>query len=257
MQKKRYAIMLALALALPAIPALGADRPTAAATGAPAPFKDQQALIKILTSDAPKAEKAITCKYLAIVGRKEAVPALAPLLEDQELASWARIALESIPGPEADDALRYAIDKVQGRLLIGVINSLGYRRAANAVDNIIPKLKDADPEVASSAAAALGKIGGGRAAAALEQFLSAAPVAVRPAVAEGCILAAEQFAAAGSAERAAKLFEQVCAADVPQQRKLEAIRGAILAKQSVPMLAEQLRSEDRKHSPWACASPAT
>jgi hypothetical protein len=37
-----------------------------------------------------------------------AVPALAALLTDEQLAAWARIALEAIPDPAADQALREA-----------------------------------------------------------------------------------------------------------------------------------------------------
>src|SRR3954468_7924703 len=72
----------------------------------------QRKLIAILQSDAPPQDKAIPCKQLAIYGDKEAVPALAPLLANKELASWARIPLEAIPGPEADQALRDALPKV-------------------------------------------------------------------------------------------------------------------------------------------------
>ena len=89
--------------------------------------KERQ-LIRVLQSDAPAADKAITCKRLAIFGSKDAVPALAPLLGDERLASWARIALEVIPGVEADEALREAMATQKGRLLIGVINSIGVRR---------------------------------------------------------------------------------------------------------------------------------
>lgn len=53
-------------------------------------------LISILKSDADKAQKAITCKKLAVYGSKKAVPALAALLSDEQLASWARIGLEAI-----------------------------------------------------------------------------------------------------------------------------------------------------------------
>ena len=53
----------------------------------------QRELIAVLRSDAPPQDKAIPCKQLAIYGNKDAVPALAPLLADKELASWARIAL--------------------------------------------------------------------------------------------------------------------------------------------------------------------
>ena len=71
--------------------------------------ENEAKLIGVLTSEAPPQEKAITCKRLAIFGSKAAVPALAPLLADKELASWARIALEAIPGPEADAALAYCL----------------------------------------------------------------------------------------------------------------------------------------------------
>ena len=87
-------------------------------------------LIAVLQSDAAPPDKASTCKKLAVYGGKEAVPALAALLVDRELSSWARIALEAIPDPSASEALRSAVGKTQGRLLIGVINSLGVRRDA-------------------------------------------------------------------------------------------------------------------------------
>ena len=58
----------------------------------------EKKLIAIMRSDAPPEEKAITCKRLAVYGGDDAVPVLAPLLEDPRLASWARVALEAIPG---------------------------------------------------------------------------------------------------------------------------------------------------------------
>ena len=208
------------------------------------PKERELKLIGVLQSDAPPAEKAITCKRLAVYGTKDAVPALAPLLADKELSSWARIALEAIPGPAADQALRDAMGKLQGRLLIGAINSIGVRRDAGAVDGLAAKLKDADADVASAAAVALGRIGGDQAAKTLEQSLAGSPVGVRSAVAEGCILCAERSLAEGKAADAVRLYDVVRQADVPEQRHLEAIRGAILARQSagVTLLIEQLKS---------------
>ena len=101
---------------------------------------------------APPAEKAIACKHLAIHGSKDAVPELAQLLADAELASWARIALEAIPDPAADEALRNALPKLKGLLLVGTINSIGVRHDAAAVDPLAGLLKDTDAEVASAAA---------------------------------------------------------------------------------------------------------
>jgi len=207
----------------------------------------ERKLIGVLQSDAPPQDKAITCKQLAIYGTQDAVPALAPLLADKELASWALIALEAIPGPAADKALRDAMGTLQGRLLIGVINSIAVRRDVQAVDGLVRRLDDADADVASAAAVALGRIGGDRAAQALVQSLADAPVGVRSAVAEGCILCAEGFLAKGRSAEAVKLYDTVRRADVPVQRVIEAVRGAILARQSagIPLLIEQLRSEDR------------
>jgi HEAT repeat protein len=221
----------------PATPVVDADLP---------PAERERKLIAVLTSDAPPADKAITCKQLAIYGGKDAVPALAALLPDKELSSWARIALEAIPGPAADEALRQAMGKVQGRLLIGVINSLAMRRDAKATDALVAKLKDPDADIASAAAAALGRIGGAPAVKALEQSLPGAPPAVRTTVAEGLVLCAEQAVAAGNRDEAVRLYDLVRKADVPKQRILEATRGAILARQAagVPLLVEQLKSTD-------------
>ena len=133
----------------------------------------------MLQSDAPAAEKAITCKQLAIYGTADAVPALASLLENAELASWARIALEAIPDPSADAALRDALGKVDGRLLIGVMNSIGVRRDAAAVGGLAEKLKATDADVASAAAAALGYIGDAEATKTLETSLASVPAEVR------------------------------------------------------------------------------
>lgn len=212
----------------------------------------QRSLIAVLQSDAKPGEKAIACKKLAIYGTAEAVPALAPLLADADLASWARIALEAIPGPAADEALRQAMDRLQGRLLVGTINSVGVRRDAKAVSQLAAKLEDADADVACAAAVALGKIGGEPAAEVLKQALAKAPEAVRSAVAEGCILCAERLLAeAGSvpekAATATSLYDSVRQAKVPRQRVLEATRGAILARQlaGLPLLLEQIRSADK------------
>ena len=120
----------------------------------------EQDLIAVLQSDAAKGDKAITCKKLAIYGTDQCVPVVAPLLGDKELSSWARITLEAIPGPVADAALRDAMNQVEGRLLIGVINSIAVRRDSQAVGVLINTLGDADGDVACAAAVALGHLGG-------------------------------------------------------------------------------------------------
>ncbi len=219
--------------------------PTSAAAAQP----DEADLIAVLESaDAPPAEKAITCKKLAVFGSKKAVPALAPLLHDERLISWARIALEAIPGPEADEALRKAMGSLKGRSLVGVINSIGVRRDAKAVSELVKRLDDEDVQVACSAAVALGKIGGEPALQALRKSLAAPREALRSAAAEGCVHSAERLLADGKAAEAAALYDEVRGAKVPKQRIVEATRGAILARgeKGIPLLVEHLRCDDNK-----------
>jgi HEAT repeat protein len=224
----------------------------AQATAAP-PASREQELLAVLRSESTEAEKAITCKGLAVYGSAAAVPDLAPLLANERLASWARIPLEVIPGDEAAAALRKAADSLSGRQLVGVINSLGVRRDAGASGVLERHLAGPDPEVAAAAAVALGRIGTPPAAAALAKALPGAlPGALtaggRDAVAEACILAAERRLAAGMPAEAIVLCDAVRAANVSEQRRAEATRGAILARGTagIPLLVELLRSPSKR-----------
>ena len=221
------------------LPAAGKPDATSAAKG--------RAALAVLQSTAPDGDKAIACKELAVFGTPDAVPALAALLCDEHLASWARIALEAMPGRAADAALRDALPRLQGRLLVGVINSIGVRRDTRAVSALARLLASSDDAVARAAALALGRIGGDSAARAVAKSLTGGSAATRSAAAQGLVLAAEQRLASGKTSSAARWYDAVRAADVPAQRRLEGTRGAILARQAkgLPLLLESLRSSDK------------
>jgi HEAT repeat protein len=195
----------------------------------------------------PAPEKAIACKQLAIVGTKECVPELAKLLSDKDLSSWSRIALEAITDPAADEALIVAAPDLSGKIQIGVINSIGVRKSAGATDVLTKFLTNKNKQLASASAVALGHIGNDTATKTLRESLTSTTGAVRSAVAEGCILCAERFSKEGKTDEAAAIYDEVRKADVPQQRKLEATRGYIVAKGAagIPTLVEQLHSSDK------------
>jgi HEAT repeat protein len=207
----------------------------------------EKELIEQLKSGLDEA-KAMACKQLSIYGGKASVPELAKLLSDEKLSSWARIALEAIPDPSADAALIEAAGKLQGLPLVGVINSIGVKRSANGMDVLTKRLSDSDEQVASAAAVAIGSIGGENAVHALHQAFASAKPAVRSAICEGGILCAERVLAAGDSDHAAHIYEFIRTADVPEQRNLEATRGAIIARgeDGIPLLVEQLKSADKK-----------
>lgn len=113
-------------------------------------FAQEAELLAVLRSEATVQQKSAACRQLARVATKQAVPTLAALLGDEKLSHMARYALEAIPDPSVDDALRDALGKVQGRPLLGVIGSLGVRRDAKAVDALAGLLKQ--PDTAAAAA---------------------------------------------------------------------------------------------------------
>ena len=203
-------------------------------------------LIAVLQSDAAPFDKAKACQRLALIGTREAVPALAALLADERLNNYARFGLERIPDPSVDDALRTALGKLQGQLLVGVINSVGVRRDANAVGSLIRLIGDSNPDVAPPALAALGQIATSEAIEALQQSLASDSATVRAAAADACLVGAERLATQGQREEAVRLYEAVRPADVPRPVRVAATRGAILTRQSagVPLLLEQLNADD-------------
>ncbi len=77
--------------------------------------------------------------------------------------------------PSVDDALRDALGKLKGRLLVGVIGSLGVRRDGRAVEPLSKMLANPDAVVARAAARALGKIGTLESGKVLSQRLKNAP----------------------------------------------------------------------------------
>ncbi|HUU10861.1 MAG TPA: HEAT repeat domain-containing protein, partial [Phycisphaerae bacterium] len=162
------------------------------ALGAPSSATEQEAkLIAVLKSDAPQKEKADACRELGHVGTKKAVAPLAALLGDEKLAHMARYGLEPNPDPSAGVALRDALGKLKGRLLVGVIGSLGVRHDTKAVGPLTPLLQNADDDVAQAAARALGTIGTPPAVKALLDALANVSDANRAALCEGILRSAE------------------------------------------------------------------
>ncbi len=217
------------------------------AVTAAASVAQEAQLIAVLKSDATQEKKAAACRELGRVATKEAVPALAALLGDEKLSHMARHALETIPDPSVDDALRDAMGKLKDRPLMGVIGSLGVRRDAKAVDVMAKLLADADVDVAQAAARALGKIGTPEAAKALEGALAGASAANQVAFCEGLFRCAEALSAEGQGTQAQAIYDRLRGLpQAPQQVRAGALRGAILVRQKegIPLILEAIRGAD-------------
>lgn len=108
--------------------------------------------------DSSDFAKAKACQRLAMVGDESSVPALASLLGHPKLAHYARTALEPMPGAAVDRALREAVGKVEGSLLVGVVNSIGVRRDPAAIKVLAPLRYREDADVAAAATSAISRI---------------------------------------------------------------------------------------------------
>lgn len=209
----------------------------------PAEFKaepieklDQTALIRILeepgSEPATVFRKGIACRRLAVIGTKEAVAPLAALLGDDRVSDYARDALESMPDPAAEEALRAALPKLKGLLLIGTINSLRRKRDLKAVEPLGKLVYGADAAVARAAALAVGDISGPLAAKTLQRALGTTKGAVRADVAAGALLCADRMMA-DDRKGALALFDLLIRPDIPNNVRMAAMHLQIAAGTSL------------------------
>jgi HEAT repeat protein len=202
------------------------------AQDAPRSARGEEAeLIALLKSNASREVKASACRRLSLVGTRESVPSLSALLGDEALGHMARYALEPIPDPSVDTALRDALRELKGRPLVGVIGSIGVRRDDESVDRLAGLLKDNDAEVVQAAAKALGRIGTDAAVKALESGLATATHANWPAFYEGLFRGADAMAARGRTAEALAIYGKLTRSEAPPQVRDGAARKARLLGQ--------------------------
>lgn len=180
-------------------------------------------------------------RMLVAVGSVKSVPALSSLLADEQLSDVARLVLEPMKDPAASEALRGALGSTKGRLLAGVIGSVGVRRDAAAVKTLAGWTKDADATVAAAAISALGAIGTRDAAKALATAGSDAHVA------RARLACANHLADEGERKAALAIFSDLSAATQPPGIREGALVGLLLnekADQAAALIASAAQGND-------------
>ncbi|MCX6874159.1 MAG: HEAT repeat domain-containing protein [Verrucomicrobia bacterium] len=178
-------------------------------SSSPAAETTEASALAVLASKAGVHEKARACQQLAVVGGPAAVPALAALLDHEPLADYARSGLEAIQDPAAGEALRKTLPRLNGRLLAGVVNSLGVRRDTLAVPELQKLALDPKRGVASEALASLGMIGTGETAKTLRMVLTDGSADLRIPAAHAALATAAQLARDGNLAAARELLDEV------------------------------------------------
>ena len=183
----------------------------------------EKRLLPYLANSYSSVTRAFVCRQLVLIGSAASVPAVTPLILDDELSVHARNALERIPGPESEKALRDALGQTKGRTRIGVINSVAARRDAASTPVLI-KILGEDPESAAAAAKALGEIGTPEAAKALVAARGKGTAPVQKAVVDGTLICADRLVAAGQRSQAIALLEGLTDASQPEHVRAAAKR---------------------------------
>lgn len=192
--------------------------------------RDEAALIATLEGDADWAEKQAACRSLRRIGTEQSIPALAKLLESEEMSHMARYALEVMPYPEAGEALRDALDTTDGLQRAGVAASLGARRDEKAVPQLIPLIDHDNLDIAKAATAALGRIASQQAVGALMNAQGKVPQHYALSVSEALLAAAQTLVDKGNSQQAASIYETLLASENPQFVRLGAFRGIVNAR---------------------------
>jgi HEAT repeat protein len=177
------------------------------------------ALIGLLGDASSYEAKRFACQQLAIIGSERSVPALTPLLKDQQTVGIACYALVASPSPTAGEALRSALAGASGLVRVQILLALGNRRDAEAVPALIGLAGDADGPTANVAAAALGRIGTPQAVAALRKMNQNVRAEVAAAVTEGLLYAADRLIAAGDASLASAIYRDLQKSDRTDVRR--------------------------------------
>ncbi|MBN2089964.1 HEAT repeat domain-containing protein [candidate division KSB1 bacterium] len=205
-------------------------------------------MIKFLESDATYASKQFVCKHLSIMGTEDAVPVLSKMLVEENNSDIARYALERIPGEKVDKALQKALSKTDGKVKIGIINTIGERKDVNAVKALSKLLKNSDEQIASSAAAALGKIADDESIEALAKAEQYSEGKLRRAVLDAYLKCADQLVKNGKRTEADKIYEQLSDAKNPMAIRQAAIGGMVNAAgdNTFTSIAEILKKNDQQ-----------
>jgi len=118
-------------------------------------------LAKLLRSNNATVDaKRFALRELYVIATQAEIPAIGAELTDPDLADLARYALESIPGDEVNKVFISALGTAPDDIKIGLINSLGRRRAYSALSALRPLRQSPNPTVAAAADYAVGRIEG-------------------------------------------------------------------------------------------------
>lgn len=204
-------------------------------------------LAKVLKDPATMAAaRQFICAQLYRIGTEAEVSAVAPMLLDPATTDAARLFLERIKSEASIAALRGALDKLEGRALTGVVNSLSLIQDAASVEKVIALTKSQDGEVALAAWRALGNFGSDAAADFLIDGLKNADKACVP-LESAAVRTAILLESAGKQDKAMEIYRLLADGRRSlgaRQAGIRALFAAAPEPQKAALVAQWAKSAD-------------
>jgi hypothetical protein len=183
-------------------------------------------LLPFLKGTATPSAKMAAARLLRVVAGDTSIPALQAMLADPRYSDYAVFVLQPMPGPAAETALVQALKLARGGPKAAIVVALGQRRAVSALPLLEPMLRD--PALATTAATAIGRIGGPAAAGTLASAYGAASGEAKRLLAASVLEAGQGLLDAKETEAAAGLFGLIAAdRTLPAPIRTGALMGSI------------------------------
>ena len=209
-------------------------------------------MIDFLGSEATVEGKQMVCRELGTIGTARSVPALSELMETPGMEGSVLLALEKIPGKEADQALLKMLDGNNEERLIAVINSLAARRVTDAVVPLAEYMHKEKKMLALTAIAALGSIGVPEAAEFLATLPTGAGPRIKEAAQDALLKCADGMRENGETENAYLIYAQVYRENPAKTLKYHALLGKFLNSTEDPyaFVLRHLQQEEPDFHPY-------
>jgi HEAT repeat protein len=168
-------------------------------------------LVKLIAPDQPEQARIKAFTLLASTGQDDEVAVVAAQMKDSDakMRERARGALERIPGKASLQALLAALPSATGEFRRDIIETLGHKRAPEAVDALLAEAGSDDAATRLAAVDALARIGDPRGREAILAAVTSLEGIQRKTATDDFLRLADNLAAAGDSQAAMGIYRGV------------------------------------------------
>lgn len=185
-------------------------------------------LLTVLDAEVSAPAADFICRKLAVIGTEQSLPVLSKMLAERNTSNMARYALEKIAVSEVDGILVKTLNATSDKdIQIGLITSLGRRKALNAMGDLAGFAKAKDPAVSAAAIHALGLLGSVKAAEELDALESTLNGPLKLNTQEALLSCAEILNDSGNTDKAQQIYRDLYRSGGTSLMKAAGLRGLV------------------------------